>query len=77
VTCFYCGNSLTAWSDLIDSRDENIVQLEHAKFFPCRFINYTAGSKYVAEAGCLHVVRDEGNLKINSLAEKTKRKIAF
>jgi hypothetical protein len=60
VTCFYCGNTLIYWSELIYSRNENIVQLEHARFFPCRFITYTAGGKFVANAGYFHVVSDQG-----------------
>ncbi len=60
VTCFYCGNTLIDWKDLIESTNENIVQLEHARFFPCRFITYTAGGKFVANAGYFHVVSNQG-----------------
>jgi hypothetical protein len=60
VTCFYCGNTLIDWKTLINSTNEYIVQLEHARFFPCRFITYTAGGKFVANAGYFHVVSDQG-----------------
>ncbi len=60
VTCFYCGNTLIYWSETIRSTNENIVQLEHARFFPCRFIIYTAGGKFVTNAGYFHVVSDRG-----------------
>ena len=60
VTCFYCGNTLTDWSELIDSSNESIVRLEHARFFPCRFVMYTAGGKFVASAGYFHAVSDRG-----------------
>ncbi|CAF1034016.1 unnamed protein product [Adineta ricciae] len=56
VTCFYCGNTLVNWADAIASTNENIVQLEHARFFPCRFVTYTAGGKFVANAGYFHSV---------------------
>ncbi|UJR09177.1 hypothetical protein I4U23_013425 [Adineta vaga] len=56
VTCFYCGNTLVDWSEAICSTNENIVQLEHARFFPCRFVTYTAGGKFVANAGYFHTV---------------------
>lgn len=61
VTCFYCGNTLLDWRMHINSKHENIVQLEHARFFPCRFINYTAGGKFVANAAFFHPVNDSGN----------------
>jgi hypothetical protein len=60
VTCFYCGNILTDWLEAMCSTNKNIVQLEHARFFPCRFIEYTAGGKFVANAGFFHVVSDQG-----------------
>lgn len=60
VTCFYCGNTLVDWSSAIRSTNENIVQLEHARFFPCRFINYTVGGKFVANAGYFHTVSASG-----------------
>lgn len=60
VTCFYCGNTLVNWSDIIHSSNENIVQLEHARFFPCRFITYIVGRKFVANADYFHVVTDQG-----------------
>ena len=60
MTCFYCGNTITDWLEAIQSTNKNIVQLEHARFFPCRFINYTAGVKFVAEAGHIHIVSDQG-----------------
>ncbi|CAF2659502.1 unnamed protein product [Rotaria sp. Silwood2] len=59
VTCFYCGNTLTNWLEAIHDTNKNIVQLEHARFFPCRFITYKAGGKFVANAGYLHVVSDQ------------------
>jgi hypothetical protein len=60
VTCFYCGNTLVDWSAAICSTNENIVQLEHARFFPCRFVTYTAGGKFVANAGYFHTVSAQG-----------------
>jgi hypothetical protein len=60
VTCFYCGNTLTDWSAAIHSSNENIVQFEHARFFPCRFVIYTAGGKFVGDAGYFHIVSDLG-----------------
>lgn len=64
VTCFYCGNTLVDWSKAIDSPNENIVQLEHARFFPCRFVTYTAGGKFVANAGYFHTVSAQGKGRI-------------
>ena len=61
VTCFYCGNTLVGWKEALRSNHERIVQLEHARFFPCRFITSTAGRKFVASAGYFHVVSNEGN----------------
>ncbi|CAF4296279.1 unnamed protein product, partial [Rotaria magnacalcarata] len=40
VTCFYCGNTLVGWSEAICDTNEHIVRLEHARFFPCRFITF-------------------------------------
>jgi hypothetical protein len=65
VTCFYCGNTLIDWKKLMNSTNEAIVQLEHARFFPCRFITYTVGGKFVANAGYFHVVSDQGKTKNN------------
>lgn len=61
VTCFYCGNTLMNWSNLIESRIEHTVKLEHAKYFPCRFISNIVGNKFILDASRFHVVRDEGN----------------
>lgn len=69
VTCFYCGNTLVDWSTAIVSTNENIVQLEHARFFPCRFVTYTAGGKFVANAGYFHTVSAQGRIE-----KKTKFK---
>ncbi|CAF1037005.1 unnamed protein product [Rotaria sordida] len=70
VTCFYCGNTLTNWSEAIHDTNQNIVQLEHARFFPCRFITYTAGTKFVANAGYLHVVSDKERRSRNPMISK-------
>ncbi|CAF0733077.1 unnamed protein product, partial [Didymodactylos carnosus] len=65
VTCFTCGNILTDWTEAIKSKNEKIVQLEHARFFPnCPFIVHLAGPKYTASAGFFHVV---------SMKERTQR----
>ena len=45
------------------STNEKIVQLEHARFFPCRFVNYTAGGKFVTNAGYFHTVSAQGKEK--------------
>ncbi|CAF0978981.1 unnamed protein product [Rotaria sordida] len=70
VTCFYCGNILTNWSEAIHDTNKNIVQLEHARFFPCRFITYIAGGKFVANAGYLHVVSDQERRLRNPMTSK-------
>ncbi|CAF3984578.1 unnamed protein product, partial [Adineta steineri] len=70
VTCFYCGNTLIDWSETIRSSNESIVQLEHARFFPCRFINYTAGGKFVANSGYFHVVSDQERRSRNPMTSK-------
>jgi ribosomal protein S27E len=69
VTCFYCGNTLIDWSEKINSTNQNIIQLEHARFFPCRFITYTVGAKFVADASYFQVVSAQG--KRNHLNENT------
>ncbi|CAF1564103.1 unnamed protein product, partial [Adineta ricciae] len=71
VTCFYCGNTLTDWADAIQSSNDKIVQLEHARFFPCRFINHTVGGKFVTNAGYFHVVSDRERRARNPIASKS------
>ncbi|CAF3876100.1 unnamed protein product [Rotaria sp. Silwood1] len=63
VTCFYCGNTLTDWSTTIHDTNKIIVQLEHARFFPCRFIRYLASEKFIANTQYFHAVSDEGKMK--------------
>ena len=60
VTCFYCGNTLMNWSETMRSTNESIVQIEHARFFPCRFLIYTVGRKFVANTGFFHAVSEQG-----------------
>ena len=60
VTCFYCGNTLTNWSEAVRSTNESIVQIEHVRFFPCRFLIYTAGRKFVANTTFFHTVSEQG-----------------
>ncbi|CAF3964656.1 unnamed protein product [Rotaria sp. Silwood2] len=81
VTCFYCGNTLVDWSSAICSTNENIVQFEHARFFPCRFVIYTAGVKFVAEAGYFQTVspqerrdRNPTILKSLTMSESIEKK---
>ncbi|CAF1383750.1 unnamed protein product, partial [Rotaria sordida] len=71
VTCFYCGNILINWSSAICSTNENIVQLEHARFFPCRFIIYTAGIKFVAAAGYFQTVSAQERRDRNPMTSKS------
>ncbi|CAF0770096.1 unnamed protein product [Rotaria sp. Silwood1] len=71
VTCFYCGNTLTNWSEAVHDTNKNIVQLEHSRFFPCRFITYIAGGKFVANAGYLHVVSDQERRSRNPMTSKS------
>ncbi|CAF1225832.1 unnamed protein product [Rotaria sp. Silwood1] len=70
VTCFYCGNTLVDWSSAICSTNENIVQLEHARFFPCRFVIYTAGVKFVADAGYFQTVSTQERCDRNPMTSK-------
>ncbi|CAF1267965.1 unnamed protein product [Adineta steineri] len=71
ATCFYCGNTLIDWSSAIRSTNENIVQLEHARFFPCRFVTYTAGGKFVANAGYFHTVSAQERRERNPMISKS------
>jgi len=59
VTCFYCGNILQNWHQLFDSTNENIVRLEHARFFPCRFILNLTSPNFVKLAEFSHQADDE------------------
>ncbi|CAF3445319.1 unnamed protein product [Rotaria sp. Silwood1] len=77
VTCFYCGNTLTNWSEAIHDTNKNIVQLEHSRFFPCRFITYIAGGKFVANAGYLHVVSDQDLFSLLNFPLTTCRQLAL
>ncbi|CAF3609527.1 unnamed protein product [Rotaria socialis] len=70
VTCFYCGNTLVDWASAISSTNENIVQLEHARFFPCRFIIYTAGVKFVADAGYFQTVSPQERRNRNPMTTR-------
>lgn len=70
VTCFYCGNTLINWESSMDSTNEKIVQLEHARFFPCRFITHIVGAKFVANAGYFHVVSSEGKSMMNTISKR-------
>ncbi|CAF3816337.1 unnamed protein product [Rotaria sordida] len=71
VTCFYCGNTLVDWSSAIRSTNENIVQLEHARFFPCRFVIYTAGVKFVADAGYFQTVSPQERRDRNPMTSES------
>ncbi|CAF3781379.1 unnamed protein product [Rotaria sp. Silwood1] len=72
VTCFYCVlNTLTNWSEVIHDTNKNIVQLEHARFFPCRFITYVTGEKFATNAGYLHVVSDHERRFRNPMTYKS------
>lgn len=73
VTCFYCGNTLVGWSEMIRSKNEHIVRLEHARFFPCRFITDTAGRKFVASAGYFHVVSNQGRDRNQGIVKMNMR----
>ena len=80
VTCFYCGNTLMDWMTAIASTNETIVQLEHARFFPCRFVTYTAGGKFVANAGYFHSISPQGRPRrrrsaafVHSVPSRTSR----
>ena len=61
VTCFYCGNTLTDWLETLRSTYKEIVPLEHARFFPCRFVHYTTSMKFIADATHSHPVSEQGN----------------
>ncbi|CAF2910576.1 unnamed protein product [Rotaria sp. Silwood2] len=71
VTCFYCGNTLMDWSATIHDANKIIVQLEHARFFPCRFIRYLAGQKFVANAEYFHAVSDQERRSRNPIPLKS------
>ncbi|CAM4768751.1 unnamed protein product [Rotaria magnacalcarata] len=71
VTCFYCGNTLVGWSEAICDTNEHIVRLEHARFFPCRFITFKAGAKFIADAGYFHIVSDEERRSRNPMTSET------
>ncbi|CAF0904654.1 unnamed protein product [Didymodactylos carnosus] len=70
VTCFNCGNILIDWAALIGSKNENIVQLEHARFFPnCAFITSLVGAKYIASAGYFHAVSTKERAQRNPMSQ--------
>ncbi|CAF4799446.1 unnamed protein product [Rotaria sp. Silwood1] len=71
VTCFYCGNTLVDWSSAIHSTNPNIVELEHARFFPCRFIIYTAGVKFVTNAGYFQKISAQERSNRNPMISKS------
>lgn len=64
VTCFCCGNTLMNWLTLENLDNNCIVNLEHARYFPCHFIHHIAGSKFVANARALHKVSETGNSEL-------------
>lgn len=61
VRCFYCGNLLTDLKDISSSNETNLVDVEHARFFPCCFLENKIGHKIIGEI--LHFRRPsiEGN----------------